>query len=320
MTSGEMQAEQLAAISTAAIDGGRKFDFFCDAICDVYAGIQPVQPDDVAFDAEFRAVSMASGVLAMIAAPGHSAYRSTRELRHRPEQSLFLNLSELSPYAAALTDHHWRLPAGRPFLIDNGQPFHLDFDRHRRMVLYSLRFDRAAIGIDTSTTSLTAINHAIATTELGRQVELQTRLMCRAMRSGEVELAGMMSRPVIALLSLIAESVGSGRLDGGRLDLTTMKALARQYLSDSGFGVEVLARLLHCSARTIQSRFAAEDTTFGQWLLGERLERARDRLTLPDFAGRSVESVAYALGFRDAAHFHRTFKRRFGLPPGQVRH
>jgi AraC family transcriptional regulator, positive regulator of tynA and feaB len=75
MTSGEMRAAPLAAVSTAAIDDGRKVDFFCDAICDVYAGIQPVQPDDIAFNAEFRAVSMAGGVLAMIAAPGHSAYR-----------------------------------------------------------------------------------------------------------------------------------------------------------------------------------------------------------------------------------------------------
>lgn len=319
MTSGETHAGHLAAISTAAISDARKFDFFCDAICDVYAGIQPVQSGDAIFNAEFRAVSLADGVLASISAPGHMAHRDARELRRRPDESIFLNLSEFSSYGATHAGLDWKLPAGRPFLIDNGQPFHLDFDRGRRMVLHSLRFDRAALGIDRSI-SFAAINHAIAASELGRHLEIQMRLMCRAMRGDETGLAGMMSGPVVALLSLIADRVGSDRADADKLGLSTIKAIARQHLAEPGFGIEQLAALLKCSSRTIQSRFAAADTTFGDWLLAERLDLARDRLSYTDFAGRSIESIAYACGFRDPAHFHRAFKRRFGLPPGQVRH
>jgi AraC-like DNA-binding protein len=317
MTAGETAAE-IANVSTAAINDARKFDFFCDAICDVYAGIQPVEPEDTVFDAEFRAISVSQGVLASIASPGHVADRGARELHRRPNESLFLNLSEFSGYGARHAGRDWQLVAGRPFLLDNNQPFHLDFDPRRRMLLYSLRFDRS--GIDTAPSSLGAINHAIATTELGRHLELQMRLMCRSMRSGEFDLAGMMSRPVIALLSLIAEAVTSGMCNTDRPDLSTIKALARQHLADPDFGIEQLAKLLTCSARTIQSRFAADETTFGQWLLDARLDLARDRLALAGFAGRSIESIAYASGFRDPTHFHRSFKRRFGLPPRQIRH
>lgn len=317
MTEGETAGE-IANMSTAAINDARKFDFFCDAICDVYAGIQPAEPDDTVFDAEFRAISVSDGVLASIASPGHVADRGVRELRRRPDENLFLNLSEFSTYGASHAGRDWQLAAGRPFLLDNAQPFHLDFDPRRRMLLYSLRFDRT--GIDTAPSSLAAINNAIAATELGRHLELQMRLMCRAMRSGESRLAGMMSRPVIALLLLVAETVAGGTINAERLDLSTIKALARQHLTDIGFGIEQLAKLLGCSTRTIQSRFAADGITFGQWLVDARLDLARDRLSLPDFAGRSIESVAYACGFRDAAHFHRAFKRRFGLPPGQFRH
>ena len=318
MTAGET-AREIANVSTAAINDARKFDFFCDAICDVYAGIQPVEPEDMIFDAEFRAVSVAGGVLASIAAPGHVADRSARELRRRPDESLFLNLSEFSGYGARHAGQDWQLAAGRPFLLDNAQCFHLDFDPRRRMLLYSLRSDRAAFRIDTAPSSLAAVNHAIATTELGRHLELQMRLMCRAMRSGDFALADMMSRPVMALLLLVADKA-AGAVAAERVDLPTITTLARQHLTDAGFGVEQLAGLLKCSSRTIQSRFAAADTTFGQWLLEARLDLARDRLSLPDFAGRSIESVAYASGFRDPTHFHRMFKRRFGCPPGQVRH
>lgn len=319
MTAGETAGE-IANVSTANIGDARKFDFFCDAICDVYAGIQPIEPEETVFDAEFRAVSIAGGVLASIAAPGHVADRGVRELSRRPDESLFLNLSEFSGYGARHAGQDWQLPAGRPFLLDNAQPFHLDFDARRRMLLYSLRFDRGAFRMDTAPSSLTAINHAIATTEVGRQLELQMRLMCRAMRSSDLGVAGMMSRPVVALLSLVADTVSARRVEAECLDLSTIKALARQHLTDSDFGVEQLATLLKCSARTIQSRFAAADTTFGQWLLDARLDLARDRLSLPDFVGRSIEYVAYASGFRDPTHFHRAFKRRFGSPPGQVRH
>ena len=320
MTAGETAAAPIADVSTAAINDARKFDFFCDAICDVYAGVQPVEPEDSIFDAEFRAISVTSGILASIAAPGHVADRGCSELRRRPDESLFLNISEFSAYRARHTGQDWHLAAGRPFLLDNARPFHLDFDARRRMLLYSLRFDRVALGIDTGPSSLAAINTAIATTELGRHLNLQARLMCRSMRSGEIGLAGLMSRPVIALLALVAATVAAGTGDPERLELSTIEALARQHLTDAGFGIEQLAGLLGCSARTIQSRFAAEDTTFGRWLLAERLDLARDRLGLPDFASRSIESVAYASGFRDPAHFHRAFKRRFGQPPGRIRH
>jgi hypothetical protein len=78
MTAGET-AWEIANVSTSAINDARKFDFFCDAICDVYAGIQPVEPDNIVFDAEFRAISVAPGILASIASPGHVADRGARE-------------------------------------------------------------------------------------------------------------------------------------------------------------------------------------------------------------------------------------------------
>jgi len=314
MTSGETSAGRLAAVSTATVNDARKFDFFCDAICDVYAGIQPVQSDDGIFNAEFQAVALSSGVLATISAPGHMADRGSRELRRRPDDSLFLNFSAFSSYGARHADEDWQLAAGQPFLIDNNQPFHLDFDRTRRMVLYSLRFDRSAIAAGRS---IADINRAIASTQLGRHLALQMRLICQAMQGDRIDLADMMSKPVLGLLSLIADTAPAA---GERLTLADIEATALFHIAEPGFGIDQLARLFNCTTRTIQSRFAENGTTFSGWLLAERLELARDRLSAPEFIGRSVESVAYTSGFRDPAHFHRAFKRHFGLPPGQCRH
>lgn len=320
MVTGEVVAVPLADMSTAAINDVRKFDYFCDAICDVYAGVQPVEPDDRVFDAEFKAVALSQGVLASIASPGHMADRGALQLRRRPEESLFLNLSEFSAYGASHVGEDWRVAAGRPFLLDNARPFHLDFERERRMRLYSLRLDRQCLGLSIDQSVIAKINHAIATTELGRSLELQMRLMCRSMGAGEIMLAGTMSRPVTALLARIAENVAAGPSENSCIDLATIKAVARQHLSVADFGLEDLARLLRCSARTVQSRFAGEGTTFGRWQLEARLDLVRDRLEHSTFSGRTIEAIALATGFRDASHFHRAFKKRFGISPGQARH
>jgi AraC family transcriptional activator of tynA and feaB len=258
MTSGETSAARLAAVSTATVNDARKFDYFCDAICDVYAGIQPVQSDDGIFNAEFQAVAVSSGVLATISAPGHMADRGSRELRRRPDDSLFLNFSAFSSYGAWHAGEHWQVSAGRPFLIDNDRPFHLDFDRTRRMVLYSLRFDRSAIGTGQS---IADVNRAIVTTELGRHLALQMRLMCQALQGDRIDLAGMMSNPVLGLLSLIADTMPAG---SERLTLAEIESIARFHIAEPDFAIDQLARLFSCTARTIQSRFAENGTTFSR--------------------------------------------------------
>ena len=48
-----------------------------------------------------------------------------------------------------------------------------------------------------------------------------------------------------------------------------------------------------------------------------RLRIAREELKRPEC---SIKEIAERLGFSEASAFHRAFKRRFGLPPGQARH
>jgi AraC-like DNA-binding protein len=42
-------------------------------------------------------------------------------------------------------------------------------------------------------------------------------------------------------------------------------------------------------------------------------------LLSPRFAGRRIAEVAYEVGFNDLSYFNRSFRRRFGLSPREVR-
>lgn len=78
---------------------------------------------------------------------------------------------------------------------------------------------------------------------------------------------------------------------------------------------DACARLLAMSPRSLERRLAAEGTAFRR-LVDER-RCARAEAWLRD--GRSVEAVASALGYSDAANFRRAFRRWTGQTPAAWR-
>jgi AraC-like DNA-binding protein len=316
MTAGENGGGRpLAHMSTVLETDTRKFGFFCEAICGVYCGIQPERSTDRPFDADFSAHALAGCIAATIAAPGHIARRDRAMIDRSPDDGLFLNFSAISSFRARHAGREWRVRPATPFLLDNRQPFDLDFDANRRMRLHTLRItDNAGLGAITPE-RIRRANQAIDTMATGRQLALQVGLLAEAIDAGNIALADLMSRPAIGLLRLLLED-GEPAAKGSLADI---KTAALSHIADPDFGIDALAAIFRCSARTLQSRFARNDESFGAWLLEERLQRARTRLLASDSAGRSIEAVARGCGFRDPSHFHRAFRRRFGVTPGAIR-
>lgn len=71
--------------------------------------------------------------------------------------------------------------------------------------------------------------------------------------------------------------------------------------------------------RYVQRLFEAEGTTFSEFLLGQRLARAHRLLGDPRCAGRTISTIAFDVGFGDLSYFNRTFRRRYGASPSDVR-
>ena len=71
--------------------------------------------------------------------------------------------------------------------------------------------------------------------------------------------------------------------------------------------------------RFVQRLFEAEGTTFTEYVLAERLARARRVLTDPRFAGRKISTIAFDAGFGDLSYFNRAFRRHYGATPSELR-
>jgi AraC-like DNA-binding protein len=69
----------------------------------------------------------------------------------------------------------------------------------------------------------------------------------------------------------------------------------------------------------VRKLFESEGSSFSECVLGERLIRAHRMLTDPRFADRSIASAAFDAGFGDVSYFNRSFRRRFGATPSEIR-
>jgi AraC-like DNA-binding protein len=99
----------------------------------------------------------------------------------------------------------------------------------------------------------------------------------------------------------------------------SMGARVRRLLLErqSGFpSLQVTARLLHMTPRTLHRRLGDEGTSFRELLESVRHTLAVEHLKSGRF---TTEEIAYRLGYTDLANFRRAFRRWEGVPPSRYR-
>ena len=101
------------------------------------------------------------------------------------------------------------------------------------------------------------------------------------------------------------------------LALRRVKQHVEQNLGDDALCVQSVANALGMSPRYINKLFATEQTSLMRWTWLRRLERAH--LALTSGGKQPIGEVAGALGFKNAAHFSRSFRARYGRSPSSLR-
>jgi AraC-like DNA-binding protein len=137
-----------------------------------------------------------------------------------------------------------------------------------------------------------------------------------------------MRRLVVAqLCDLVAVTLGATRdaaaLAEGRgvraARLRAIKDDIEAHLADGGLAPGAVAKRQRISESYIRKLFEGEGTSFSQFVLFRRLERAHRMLTELCWLHRSIASIAFDAGFGDLSYFNRTFKRRYGFTPSDIR-
>jgi AraC-like DNA-binding protein len=102
--------------------------------------------------------------------------------------------------------------------------------------------------------------------------------------------------------------------------LRSIKDHIRERLGHHDLTLADVARSQQISESYIRQLLAENGTTFTDLVLAGRLTRAHHMLVDLRFGDRSISAVAYEAGFGDLSYFNRTFRRRYGATPSDVRH
>lgn len=108
----------------------------------------------------------------------------------------------------------------------------------------------------------------------------------------------------------------TARIGPKSIRLAEAQALIASQFRDPAFGPETAARALGCSVRYLHLLFHQTNSSFGQSLLGHRLEVARGEVRRN---GRPITEIAYDCGFNDLSTFNRCFRKYFGMTPREAR-
>jgi AraC-like DNA-binding protein len=115
-----------------------------------------------------------------------------------------------------------------------------------------------------------------------------------------------------------AAVVASGRgVPAARL--RAIKADIVKNLVDRQLSIEAIALRHGITPRYVSMLFDGDGTTFSEFVLAQRLNRAYRMLADSRFSDRTVSSVAFDAGFGDLSYFNRTFRRLYGETPSGVR-
>jgi AraC-like DNA-binding protein len=113
-------------------------------------------------------------------------------------------------------------------------------------------------------------------------------------------------------IPLVERGVRAARLKAVKADIDAN-------LDDLELSVSAVAARHGVTPRYIQKLFEDDGATFSEYVLGQRLAEAHRSLTDPRLAHRTVSGIAFDGGFNDLSYFNRTFRRRFGATPTEVR-
>ena len=101
--------------------------------------------------------------------------------------------------------------------------------------------------------------------------------------------------------------------------LSALKADIVANLASPDLAIAAVAARHGVTPRYVGMLFESEGSSFTDFVLEQRLYRAHRTIADPRHADRMISAIAFAAGFGDLSYFNRTFRRRFGMTPSELR-
>ncbi len=122
-----------------------------------------------------------------------------------------------------------------------------------------------------------------------------------------------------ALISMVAPLAGDRGSRGSNLcEYTKIVAYIDTRLKED-LTPETIARNVGVSVRSLYRLFEDRDFSLSKYIREQRLKRCAQQLHSENHRHENLTNIAYRWGFKDSAHFSRTFRNKYGMSPREYR-
>jgi AraC-like DNA-binding protein len=101
--------------------------------------------------------------------------------------------------------------------------------------------------------------------------------------------------------------------------LMQVKQFIDSRLTDPELSLAMISSASGITPRYLHKLFGSEPQTASRFILNRRLEKCEKALRSPKYEGFTITDIGHMWGFKDAAHFGHTFKRKYLVSPGEYR-
>jgi AraC family transcriptional activator of tynA and feaB len=199
-------------------------------------------------------------------------------------------------------------------LYDAARPFVYEFPTNYQMML--VKIPRKTLLCRLPNAERLAAVKFSSTSPLGCLASSMVRSAVGLGLSGQSSSSAKVGSSLVDILTAAFETQlldDNELVDRQAAILKRAKDYIRAHMDDSELNVEMIARAVHVSSRTLSRAFAAEGISVIRWLWKERLSASHT--TLSEGRVTQVADVALGCGFASGSHFSRMFKATYGVLP-----
>ncbi|MBR0896756.1 helix-turn-helix domain-containing protein [Bradyrhizobium tropiciagri] len=307
----------IETVTTEHLPEPVKARFWREAVCDALVELDVSDVSDSDFDAKLSLLRAGDAAMCEISSTRQHVARTRRHIGRKTAAYFHLPCQIDGTSYLQQCGRTFVLAPGDFAVFDSTEPYELAFSGSFRQLVVQVPKDWLRQEL--------AMRGFVGGLRLDGRNPL-TRLAFRYLRNLfdespaiDHDLHAVLLRQSMDLISTAANAAITEHFGSASPSRRALTARIQRHMDDQltnpHLSLDEIARVFAISKRTLHEVFAAFGTTPQRWILERRLARCRSDLRNPAFASSSIMEIALRWGFNSPAHFARSYREHFRLPP-----
>ncbi len=303
-------------LSTDSVRAKERLPYWCDMVCDTFVELECDSSEFESFSGSLQTSEIGGIQISTVRSVAQRVRRTRSRIASSSRDNFLLSLQLCGTGVVSQDSRTAILSPGDFALYDCTRPYELAFDDSFSQVV--LRLPRETV------TGRLIDSHLLTARRIdGRQgVGLLASSFMRQLHDqldqiDAMSLGRLQANAVDLMATALAQqtSMQPNVSEGQAIIRQRVCAFIERNLGDSQLTCESIAMAHGISQRYLRKIFESSSVPLSDWIWRRRLEQAKRDLIDPLLAHLSVTAIGFDVGFKDAAHFSRAFRSRFGMTP-----